>query len=155
MKKDLMNLKRKTESTEILEEIKEEPKNIENATVYEKLKEIVPKFFKNKKSMDDLKKTVDKANAKIKQIMSEEQLEKIDIDNYSVVCSKTVKSNFIDDMLIDKLKNLKAGYLIKTKEYVDTELLETAIYNGKINPEDIMDCQTTTETLRLTVKEKK
>jgi len=155
MKKDLMNLKRKTESTEILEEIKEEPKNIENATVYEKLKEIVPKFFKNKKSMDDLKKTVDEANAKIKQIMSEEQLEKIDIDNYSVVCSKTVKSNFIDDMLIDKLKNLKAGYLIKTKEYVDTELLETAIYNGKINPEDIMDCQTTTETLRLTVKEKK
>ena len=67
MKKDLMNLKRKTESTEILEEIKEEPKNIENATVYEKLKEIVPKFFKNKKSMDDLKKTVDEANAKIKQ----------------------------------------------------------------------------------------
>lgn len=155
MKKDLINLKRKTESTEILEEVKEEPKNIENATAYEKLKEIVPKFFKNKKSMDDLKKIVDDANTKIKQIMSEEQLEKIDIDNYSVSCSITVKSNFIDEMLIEKLKELKAGYLIKTKEYVDTELLETAIYNGKINPEDIMDCQTTTETLRLTVKEKK
>jgi hypothetical protein len=69
------------------------------------------------------------------------------------------KVTFIEDKLIEFLKsNNIADNIVKTKEYVDFDALESAIYNGKISDElvqSMSECQEKKVTTVLRISKKK
>jgi hypothetical protein len=130
----------------------------DNKTAEEKLQELIPHYQLNKHAMDSYKKVVDKDNKEIKMIMLESQLPEFIVGDIKATCSVSEREDFIEEALIEKLKDMKVKGVIKKKEYVDMDALENAIYNGELNAAELTSCQTKKEvvTLRITkIKEKK
>jgi hypothetical protein len=74
--------------------------------------------------------------------------------------SRVFKSEtFIEEALIEFLKkNNVASDIVKTKEYVDFDALESAIYHERISPElvkEMASCKETKTTTVLRIKQKK
>ena len=127
-------------------------------TAEEKLQELIPHYQLNKSEMDSYKKVVDKDSKEIKMIMLESQLPEFIVGDIKATCSVSEREDFIEEALIEKLKEMNVKNVIKTKEYVDMDALENAIYNGELNAAELASCQTKKEvvTLRVTkIKEKK
>ena len=130
----------------------------DNKTAEEKLQELIPHYQLNKSEMDSYKKVVDKDNKEIKMIMLESQLPEFIVGDIKATCSVSEREDFIEEALIEKLKEMKVDGVIKMKEYIDMDALENAIYNGELNAAELASCQTKKEvvTLRVTkIKEKK
>lgn len=126
------------------------------------LDEIIPAYAENKALLDDYKKICDAENKQIKEMMEEGSYE---AGGYKATKSVTVRETMNEDKLLDILKqnyavNQKLG-IIKTKEYIDMDALENAIYKRQVTQEMLMEidkCRETKEvvTLRVSkVKEKK
>lgn len=139
MAKKLVNTEVKTEK--VAKKVKPETK----------LKKLIPSYKENKSLLDKIKKVADQENLEIKEIMIEAGIEEFAVGDIKASCGKTEKMSFIQDSLIEKIKELKVEGIIKLVETVDYEALENAIYNEKINPESLADCQEvkTSYTLRL------
>lgn len=130
----------------------------DNKTAEEKLQELIPHYQLNKSEMDSYKKVVDKDNKEIKMIMLESQLPEFIVGDIKATCSVSEREDFIEEALIEKLKEMKVDGVIKMKEYIDMDALENAIYNGELNAAELASCQTKKEvvTLRVTkIKEKR
>lgn len=130
----------------------------DNKTAEEKLQELIPHYQLNKSEMDSYKKIVDKDNKEIKMIMLESQLPEFIVGDIKATCSVSEREDFIEEALIEKLKEMKVEGVIKMREYIDMDALENAIYNGELNAAELASCQTKKEvvTLRVTkIKEKK
>ena len=130
----------------------------DNKTAEEKLQELMPHYQLNKHAMDSYKKIVDKDNKEIKMIMLESQLPEFIVGDIKATCSVSERESFIEEALIEKLKEMNVDGVIKLKEYVDMDALENAIYNGELNAAELASCQTKKEvvTLRVTkIKEEK
>lgn len=126
-------------------------------TAKEKLQELIPHYHAVKLEADSYKKLADKDNAAIKEIMLQEKLpEMITPDGLKATCSISQKETFVEDALIEKIKSLGVKGIIKKKEYVDMEALESAIYHGQINAAELASCQEKKEvvTLRVTMLKK-
>jgi len=117
----------------------------------EKLADILPVYEANKSQMDLYKKLVDKDNKEIKSIMLEANITEFVADDIKAICSVSVREDFIEEALINKLKEIGVPGIIKQKEYVDMDALENAIYNGKINAAALADCQIKKEIVTLRV----
>ena len=115
------------------------------------LKEIIDRYGKEKAELDEKKKVVDADNAKIKELMTSDNLENAVGDEYKATCKTIVSENFNEDKLLILIKEMKVPGIIKTKEYVDMEELESAIYNGEVDATKLASCKERKETLRLTV----
>jgi hypothetical protein len=129
-----------------------------NKTVEEKLEQLIPHYQLNKSEMDSYKKIVDRDNKEIKEIMLSSQLAEFIVGDIKATCSVSERESFIEEALIEKLKEMKVDGVIKMKEYVDMDALENAIYNGELNAAELASCQEKKEvvTLRVTkIKEKK
>lgn len=130
----------------------------DNKTAEEKLQELIPHYQLNKSEMDSYKKVVDKDNKEIKMIMLESQLPEFIVGDIKATCSVSEREDFIEEALIEKLKEMKVDGVIKMKEYIDMDALENAIYNGELNAAELASCQTKKEvvTLRVTkIKEER
>jgi len=115
------------------------------------LKTIIDRYGKEKAELDAQKKIVDEDNAKIKELMTADNLENAIGDEFKATCKTIVSENFNEDKLLVVLKKMNVPGVIKTKEYVDMEELENAIYNGEIDATKLASCKERKETLRLTV----
>ena len=127
---------------------------------------LIPAYAENKAMLDDYKKICDKENKQIKELMDEGSYE---AGGYKATKSVQVRESMNEDKLLEILKDLDDNYdidcygtnLIKTKEYVDMDVLESLIYKGKLSNEVLMDidkCRESKEvvTLRISkVKENK
>ena len=118
----------------------------------EMLKKLVPLYDENKLKMDEYKKVVDDTNKKIKAIMAELNLESFEYDGVEVVYSVSERKDFLEDKLIEKLRPYKIRGIIKKREYVDMDILESAIYHDKIDAADLTECQTVKEVATLRIK---
>ena len=123
-----------------------------------KLEELVPKYYENKKEMDNLKKICDADNLTIKGLMLEEGLDTYKVDDIVAKYIVAKKENFNEVKLLQVLK--AHGYLdcIKTKEYVDIEALENALYHSEIDADTIVEmekCKEVKEIIQLRVSKKK
>lgn len=125
------------------------------------LAEAIDRYAENKSSMDAIKKLCDKDNATIKEIMTEEKMN---------ICStedNTAKIIEVDKSYTDEAKLLSVIHafnipnslgIIKTKEYIDEDALESAIYNNEIPDEvmqEIIKCKVEKYEYRLQVKKNK
>lgn len=126
----------------------------------ESLDELIPQYAENKGILDDYKKICDDENKKIKELMDEGSYE---AGGWKATKIVQQRESMNEDKLLDVIKYAVAPELglIKTKEYVDMDALESAIYKGIIGPEVLISidkCRESKEvvTLRISkVKENK
>lgn len=103
-----------------------------------KLNQLVEEFGFNKTELESYKKIVDKLNSEIKSLMSDSSLNDFESEHYVAKYTESRRESFDDDKLLEVLKSSEsASKVIKTKEYVDMDELEKAIYSGEI-PQEIL-----------------
>ena len=139
----------------------------ENNEVFtaEQLTDLINSYAKNKDILKQYKDQTDKENADIKTAMK--QLITIDKDgkrfystpNWVVTLAEIDTSKMNEDKLITWLKQNKLGKgIIKKKEYIDSNALESAIYNGLIAQEQLIEmesCKDNSTQERLTISKNK
>lgn len=103
-----------------------------------KLNQLVEEFGFNKTELESYKKIVDKLNSEIKSLMSDSSLNDFESEHYVAKYTESKRESFDEDKMLEVLKsNESASKVIKTKEYVDMDELEKAIYSGEI-PQEIL-----------------
>ena len=120
------------------------------------LNSVIESFYEDKKQLDNYKKSTDEYNKEIKKLMSELNKTEFETDK-GLVAKITVQNreSFNENKLISKLKELNGTSAIKTKEYVDMDVLEDLIYNGKINASELTSCKVSKQVVTLKVSERK
>jgi len=102
------------------------------------LGEIIESYIYNKKQENHFKSLASSENTQIKSIMEEMNISKFETNSGSAIISERKTETFIEDKLIEFLKsNGVADRIVKTKEYVDFDALESAIYHETI-PADVV-----------------
>lgn len=138
------------------------------------LEELIPSYFQNKSELDDYKKICEQENSLIKIKMNELCTDKFETGVYVAKKVTQHRETINEEALLKLLKDTVIFLpdsvapvaisgaipgLIKTKEYIDMDVLEDAIYNGKI-PEDVVasmaSCKEVkdVETLKVTINKK-
>ena len=81
-------------------------------------------------------------NATIKELFSQYGIKKfLTEDGKSFTITVQHKTSFDEDKLLAFCKNTGIPNLVKTKEYVDMEAFESAMYNHQVNPEAVKEYQ--------------
>lgn len=119
----------------------------------EQLNELIPKYSMNKTELDSYKKICDRDNAIIKELMKEEDIQLYNCGTHTAKMSVQTRQSMDENKLLETIKSLNRPDLIKTKEYVDMDLLEKAIYNEEINASELNSCMITKKvtTLKVTI----
>lgn len=126
-----------------------------------KLEELVASYGKHNADAKELKKVCDTENAEIKKLMVSDNLTNFSANGYTVKYSVSKQESLNEDKVLDILKrdweirgNGAECPYIKTKEYIDMDMLESVLYKGEI-PQDVMaelnTCRITKEIPKLTV----
>lgn len=125
-------------------------------TQKELLNSIIECFYKDKQTADKYKKSAEEYNKEIKDIMADIRIDEFETDN-GLVAKLTHKQSesFNEEKLLAKIKELNIHGIIKTREYVDMEALENAIYNENIDASELSACREIKETVALKVSKKK
>lgn len=105
------------------------------------LKQLVTQYIADKTLADQYKDLASDCNTKIKAAMETlgiSECEDEDGDNLATV-SEQVKETFNEDALIVYLKDYNCDVgIVKTKEYIDYDALEAALYHDRI-PKDVVE----------------
>lgn len=131
----------------------------------ELLNELIPRYAEDKASLDNIKKVCDEENKSIKSILttlpeiSEGKWEH-EHEGYKVTVNTTKKQSLNEDKLLAIIQeaNLPIEGLVKTKEYVDMDVLEDAMYKQLIGHNvmrQIDSCREVKQTQVLTIKKVK
>jgi len=122
------------------------------------LTKLVESYIENKTSEDYYKKLASAENTEIKTIMHSMNINSWDTSSGTATISEQTRETFLEDKLIEFLKtNNVANDIVKTKEYVDFDALESAIYNEKIPTELVKqmdDCKEKKVVTVLRIKKK-
>lgn len=116
---------------------------------------LIPQYAENKAMLDDYKKICDDENKKIKELMTDS---KYITGGYVATKTTSYRESINEDKLLEVMRsdyavNQKLG-IIKTKEYVDVEALEKAIYNGQVSKKVLLGidkCRDKKEVITLKV----
>ena len=126
-----------------------------------RLDALIPQYAANKAELDDYKKICDKENAIIKSIMADMDEPTYEAGGYKATYSVSERTSMNEEMLLEIAHNYGIPNIIKTKEYIDFDALENAIYKGDIPKEALLEMDKAKEvkevvTLRVTkIKKKK
>jgi len=102
------------------------------------LDSLIPQYAANKREKDSYEKICAAENAQIKSIMQNYVVQHYEAGGYRANYTIQQRETVNEEMLIDILKrNGECEGIIKTKEYIDFDALENAIYHNRI-PEDIL-----------------
>lgn len=108
------------------------------------LSSTINSYALHKQQLDELKKLCDSENAQIKEYMKNNNLESYDDGNgHTVKYSVQERTSMNEVKLLKVMKDNGVDYVIKTQEYVDSDLLEKAIYNNELSEDvqrQIADC---------------
>lgn len=123
------------------------------------LTKLVESYIENKESEAYYKDLASSENTQIKEVMHELNLTEFSTSMGTATISEQTRETFLEDKLIEFLKtNNVANDIVKTKEYIDFDALESAIYNEKIPTElvkQMEDCKEKKVTTVLRIKKKK
>ena len=126
----------------------------------QELKQLASEYVSAKREFDTLKKKTDSLNQSLKLNMEMSNLDGIELDDGSKVCLGITKRESLDeDKLLGVLKKYAPNtQCIKTKEYIDMDILENEIYHDKLPDVAVsaMDaCRNVKEIPTLTIKKAK
>lgn len=119
------------------------------------LNRLIEEFGEQNEEVKRLKKSTDVLNVQIKEILSKAENHTVDTEKFTATYSESVSESFDEELLLAKLKEIVVDGVVKTKEYVDMDALEDAIYNGKVAGSDLADCKLTKVIPKLVVKVRK
>ena len=96
----------------------------------------------------------------IKDILTVEKLDSYEAGGYIVTRSVTETKVMDEDALLDVIRNDSdiATQCIKTREYVDMEVLESLLYKGEVSKDTILamdKCSSVKQTVKLLLKKVK
>ena len=117
------------------------------------LEEYATHYIKLKAEYDKLEKEIKAVNARIKELMKEEDVTEAHCDIGVVNYVVQHRSSFDEEKAIKILKNTDSG-CIKTKEYIDSDILEKELYNEKLDAETVCklnDCRKIKDVVTLTI----
>lgn len=119
------------------------------------LDDLIQRYALNKQELDSYKKLVENDNKTIKDIMLKEGKKVAVSGDFEASCTISNRVSVDEEKLLDVIKASGFTNLIRTKEYVDSDLLENAVYHGEIDKatlEKIAECNKSTEVVTLKVK---
>lgn len=124
------------------------------------LDELIPQYAMNKSEADAYKKLCDRDNAKIKDIMLKADEKEHEVGDYKATCTVSERESMNEEMLLEIAHQFGISEIVKTKEYIDYDALENAIYNGRISQYILLEMDKAKEvkevvTLRVTRIKKK
>ena len=135
-------------------------KNIEKQM--KTLNKLVPEYVANNEQSKVYKKLVSDGSTEIKNILTSVNMDNISVEGYKVSVTHIDKSYMDTDKL---LAFIKAEFpkelqerVIKTREYVDEDVLESIMYKNEIDDKikaDMAKCMVEKEELRLNVRKLK
>lgn len=120
--------------------------------------DIVSEFIAKKQELDILEKQVKQLNEQVKLLMLDNGLDNIEKNGYKVTKSESQRITWKEDLLLEKVRTYNNPDLITQVEQVNMPALEQAVLDEKVNMEDLLECQKTTNvvSLRLSkIKEQK
>jgi phage host-nuclease inhibitor protein Gam len=98
------------------------------------LDEAAKKYYETNTQNKSLEATKGVYNKMLKELFEEYGLKKyVASDGTKVSITTTNKPVFNEEKLLEYIKSTGVEGIVKTKEYVDMEALENAIYHGTIN----------------------
>lgn len=101
---------------------------------------LIPEYAVNKSSMDRFKRLCDDGNKEIKRIMNETSCSKYEVDGWVAKLTIQKRESVNEDKMLEILQankdKIPAG-IIKVKPYIDSDVLENAIYKELI-PNDLL-----------------
>ena len=120
------------------------------------IKSIIDEYKAFKDIENKAKKDASPLAEQIKEYALKNGLDKIKSDNWQANVTVTPKQDFNELQAIEIIKKNLGGELlasvIKTKEYIDEDALEKAIYNGDIDAKLLAPCTIEKEpTVKLTI----
>lgn len=108
------------------------------------LSSTINSYALHKQQLDELKKLCESENTQIKEYMKENNLESYDDGNgHTVKYLVQERASMNEAKLLKVMKDNGVDFVIKTQEYVDSDLLEKAIYNNELSEDvqrQIADC---------------
>ena len=122
------------------------------------LEKLIPVYYDNKQNLDFYKKECDAGNAEIKKIMAEQNLKDYEVDGIVAKYVIQNKESMNEEALLKLLKEKGYTDVIKTKEYVDMDALENALYHDEIDKDTVVEmdkCKEVKEVIQLRVSKKK
>lgn len=123
-----------------------------------KLDKLIPQYAANKSEMDSYKKICDRENAEIKALMADLDLSQHTVGGYKAVRSIQHRETINEELLLAIAHKYNLFDIIKTKEYIDFDALERAIYHGRISNNVILEmdkAKEVKEVVTLTIKKAK
>lgn len=108
---------------------------------YDELTELIDKYGLNKTEKDAYDKLVKDDGDAIKAMMAKAELKKYSANNFTASYVVQDRSSFDEAKILSLLHafNIPDSLgIIKTKEYIDEDALESAIYNNEL-PEDVIN----------------
>lgn len=126
----------------------------------QELSKLAEEYVVAKREADKFKKQADSLNTDLKHAMETLDMEEIELEDGSRVhYGVTTKESLDEERLLIQLKKFAPDtQCIKTKEYVDMDILESEIYHDKLTAEALgaMDsCRNVKEIPTLTIKKAK
>lgn len=122
---------------------------------------LIPQYAANKNELDSYKKICDKENAEIKAIMKDFVVTGYEAGGYKASYIVSKRETLNEEKLLEIAHQFGISEIVKTKEYIDYDALEKAIYDGRISEDIMMEMDKAREvketvTLRVTkIKQKK
>ena len=112
----------------------------------EELEILIPQYAMNKSELDGYKKICDNENARIKELMLQLELNEAEAGGYVAKRTVSKRESMNEEMLLEIAHQYGIPEIVKTKEYIDFDALENAIYNGHISKEVLEVIGTARET---------
>ena len=134
----------------------ENQNQVENAKK-ENLEELVPLYYDANLQAKHFKENATKLGEQIKDICLNGNIKKSEVGSYKVNLVIQNRLSFDEEVLLNcvlKLPESVQAKVIKTKQYVDPQELEKAVFTGVIKPEDIAPAQIHKEVVTLRVTKK-
>lgn len=123
------------------------------------INDLITNFYEIKREYEDYKKIADDYSGKIKEYMTSHNETQLEVNDLVCTCKIIESESFDDAKLLNKVKQLWHNDTecpwVDTIEVVNMDALESAIYEGQINPAELNDCKVTKTQTRLLVKKSK
>ena len=123
------------------------------------LKELIDNYIEDKAKESEIKARTSEENKQIKEIFTARGIKSSDGENGTVKMTEEKHESFREDDLITFLKD--KGYsdgIVKTKEYIDFDALESAMYHENIPVEvqkEMSSCKDVNIVVKLRISKKK
>ena len=129
-------------------------------TDQERLRQYAMEYVADKAEESKLKKRIESNNTSIKQLLELLKQDEVKLDDgTTVVCDIRKRETLDEDKLLEKLhKYAPDTECIKTKEYIDMDILESEIYHSKLSDEALTamdECRNVKEIPTLLIRKPK